>query len=116
MFGQKINSWLGNAFTNTTDFLGNAYTKTKHALGVADDIFSKFKNVYNKVQPALQDAAPEKLRDTFGKIDQGIKQGMEGYGNIREKIDHADKKITETSHKIMNAAPPGMMGAYLKPM
>ena len=43
MFGQKINSWLGNAFTNTKDFLGNAYTKTKHALGVADDIFSKFK-------------------------------------------------------------------------
>ena len=116
MFGQKINNWIGNAFTNTKDFLGNAYTKTKHALGVADDIFSKFKNVYNKVQPALQDAAPEKMRGTIDKIDQGIKQGMEGSGNIRQKIDDADKKITETSHKLMNAAPPGMVGAYLKPM
>ena len=28
---------------------------------------------------------------------------MEGYGNIREKIDHADKKITEGSHKLMTA-------------
>ena len=100
MFGQKINSWLGNAFTNTKDFLGNAYTKTKHALGVADDNFSKFQNVYNKVQPALQDAAPEKLRETFGRIDQGIKQGMEGYGNIREKIDHADKKLRKPRIKL----------------
>ena len=85
MFGQKFSSFLGNAFNKTKDFLGTAYTKTKHALGTADDIFGKFKNVYSKVQPALQDAAPEQLKDTVGKIDQGVKRGMEGYGNIREK-------------------------------
>ena len=115
MFGQKFSSFLGNAFNKTKDFLGTAYTKTKHALGTADDIFSKFKNVYNKVQPALQDAAPQQLKDTIGKIDQGIKQGMEGYGNIREKIDHADQKLTQGSHKLMQAVG-GIKGSYLAPM
>ena len=46
MFGQKLNSFMGNAFNKTKDFLGTAYTKTKHALGTADDIFSKFKYIY----------------------------------------------------------------------
>ena len=113
MFGQTFNSCLGNAFNKTTDFLGTAYTKTKHALGTADDIFSKFKHVYNKVQPAIQDVAPQQLKETLGKIDQGVKRGMEGYGNIREKIDHADQKLTEGSHKLMNAIG-GERGSFLK--
>ena len=103
MFGQKFNSYMGNAFNKTKDFLGTAYTKTKHALGTADDIFSKFKNVYNKVQPAIQDVAPQQLKDTLGKVDQGIKRGMEGYGNIREKIDHAENKLVQGVGNVMGA-------------
>ena len=77
---------MGYAFNKTKDFLGTAYTKTKHALGTADDIFSKFKNIYNKVQPALQDAAPEQLKQTMSNIDSRIQQGMGGYSGIREKM------------------------------
>ena len=77
---------MGNAFNKTKDFLGTAYTKTKHALGTADDIFSKFKNIYNKVQPALQDAAPEQLKQTMSNIDNRIQQGMGGYSGTREKM------------------------------
>ena len=56
------------------------------------------------------------MRGTIDRNDQGIKQGMEGYGNIREKIDHADKKNTETTHKLMNAAPPAIMRSYYTPL
>ena len=45
---------------------------------------------------------------------RGVKRGMEGYGNVREKIDQADKKITEGSHKLVTALG-GKMGAYLAP-
>ena len=114
MFGQKFSPWLGGAFNETKDVLGNAYTKTKNALGTSDDIFSKFKDVYKEVQPALQDVAPAQLKETLGKIDAGVKRGMEGYGNVREKIDQADKKITEGSHKLVTALG-GKMGAYLAP-
>ena len=103
MFGQKLNSFMGNAFNKTKDFLGAAYTKTKHALGTADVIFSKFKNIYNKVQPALQDAAPEQLKQTMSNIDSRIQQGMGGYSGIREKNGQAENKMLNTVGNVMSA-------------
>ena len=49
-------------------------------------IFSANLKIYNKVQPALQDAAPEQLKQTMSNIDSRIQQGMGGYSGIREKM------------------------------
>ena len=94
---------MDNAFNKTKDFLGTAYTKTKHAWGTAGGIFSKFKNVYNTFQPAIQDVAPQQLQDIIGKVDQGIKSGIEGYGNIREKIDHAENILVQGVGNVLGA-------------
>ena len=92
-FGQKFGSYLKTGFGNVKNFLGNAYTKTKDTLGSIDNMFSDVKKIYGTVRPALTDLAPEQAQGGLNKINQFMMKGVQGYENIRNKIDDAENQM-----------------------
>ena len=92
-FGQKFGSYLKTGFGNVKNFLGNAYTKTKDTLGSLDRTFGDIKKIYGTVAPAIQDLAPEQAQGGLNKINQFMMKGVQGYENIRNKIDDAENQM-----------------------
>ena len=92
-FGQKFNSYLKTGFGNVKNFLGNAYTKTKDTLGALDRTFGDIKKIYGTVAPAIQDLAPEQAQGGLNKMNQFMMKGVQGYENIRNKIDDAENQM-----------------------
>ena len=92
-FGQKFGSYLKTGFGNVKNFLGNAYTKTKDTLGSHDRTFGDIKKIYGTVAPAIQDLAPEQAQGGLNKINQFMMKGVQGYENIRNKIDDAENQM-----------------------
>ena len=92
-FGQKFGSYLKTGFGNVKNFLGNAYTKTKDTLGSLDRAFGDIKTIYGTVAPAIQDLAPEQAQGGLNKINQFMMKGVQGYENIRNKIDDAENQM-----------------------
>ena len=92
-FGQKFGSYLKTGFGNVKNFLGNAYTKTKDTLGALDRTFGDIKTIYGTVAPAIQDLAPEQAQGGLNKINQFMMKGVQGYENIRNKIDDAENQM-----------------------
>ena len=92
-FGQKFGSYLKTGFGNVKNFLGNAYTKTKDTLGSLDRTFGDIKKIYGTVAPAIQDLAPEQAQGGLNKINQFMMKGVQGYENIRNKIDNAESQM-----------------------
>ena len=92
-FGQKFGSYLKTGFGNVKNFLGNAYTKTKDTLGSIDNMFSDVKKIYGTVAPAIQDLAPEQAKGGIDKINKFMMQGVQGYENIRNRIDDAESQM-----------------------
>ena len=92
-FGQKFGSYLKTGFGNVKNFLGNAYTKTKDTLGSIDNMFSDVKKIYGTVRPALTDLAPEQAQGGLNKLDKIMMKGVQGYENIRNKIDDAENQM-----------------------
>ena len=92
-FGQKFGSYLKTGFGNVKNFLGNAYTKTKDTLGALDRTFGDIKKIYGTVAPAIQDLAPEQAQGGLNKMNQFMMKGVQGYENIRNKIDDAENQM-----------------------
>ena len=92
-FGQKFGSYLKTGFGNVKNFLGNAYTKTKDTLGSPDRTFGDIKTIYGTVAPAIQDLVPEQAKGGLNKINQFMMKGVQGYENIRNKIDDAESQM-----------------------
>ena len=92
-FGQKFESYLTTGFGNVKNFLGNAYTKTKATLGSLDRTFGDIKKIYGTVAPAIQDLAPEQAKGGINKINQFMMKGVQGYENIRNRIDDAESQM-----------------------
>ena len=92
-FGQKFGSYLKTGFGNVKNFLGNAYTKTKDTLGSLDRTFGDIKKIYGTVAPAIQDLAPEQAQGGLNKINQFMMKGVQGYENIRNRIDDAESQV-----------------------
>ena len=92
-FGQKFGSYLKTGFGNVKNFLGNAYTKTKDTLGSLDRAFGDIKTIYGTVAPAIQDLAPEQAQGGLNKMNQFMMKGVQGYENIRNKIDDAENQM-----------------------
>ena len=92
-FGQKFGSYLKTGFGNMKNFLGNAYTKTKDTLGALDRTFGDIKKIYGTVAPAIQDLAPEQAQGGLNKMNQFMMKGVQGYENIRNKIDDAENQM-----------------------
>ena len=92
-FGQKFGSYLKTGFGNVKNFLGNAYTKTKDTLGSLDRTFGDIKKIYGTVAPAIQDLAPEQAKGGIDKINKFMMQGVQGYENIRNRIDDAESQM-----------------------
>ena len=92
-FGQKFGSYLKTGFGNVKNFLGNAYTKTKDTLGSLDRTFGDIKKIYGTVAPAIQDLAPEQAQGGIDKINNFMMKGVQGYENIRNKIDDAESQM-----------------------
>ena len=91
--GQKFGSYLKTGFRNVKNFLGNAYTKTKDTLGSLDRTFGDIKKIYGTVAPAIQDLAPEQAQGGLNKMNQFMMKGVQGYENIRNKIDDAENQM-----------------------
>ena len=92
-FGQKFGSYLKTGFGNVKNFLGNAYTKTKDTLGSIDNMFSDVKKIYGTVAPAIQDLAPEQAQGGLAQLDKIMMKGVQGYENIRNRIDDAESQM-----------------------
>ena len=92
-FGQKFGSYLKTGFGNVKNFLGNAYTKTKDTLGSLDRTFGDIKKIYGTVAPAIQDLAPEQAQGGLNKMNQFMMKGVQGYENIRNRIDDAESQM-----------------------
>ena len=92
-FGQKFGSYLKTGFGNVKNFLGNAYTKTKNTLGSLDNMFGDVKKIYGAVAPAIQDLAPSQAQGGLAQIDKMMMKGVQGYENIRNRIDNAESQM-----------------------
>ena len=92
-FGQKFGSYLKTGFGNVKNFLGNAYTKTKDTLGSIDNMFSDVKKIYGTVAPAIQDLAPSQAQGGLAQLDKMMMKGVQGYENIRNRIDDAESQM-----------------------
>ena len=92
-FGQKFGSYLKTGFGNVKNFLGNAYTKTKDTLGSLDKTFGDVKKIYGTVAPAIQDLVPEQAKGGIDKINNFMMKGVQGYENIRNRIDDAESQM-----------------------
>ena len=92
-FGQKFGSYLKTGFGNVKNFLGNAYTKTKDTLGALDRTFGDIKTIYGTVAPAIQDLAPAQAQAGLNKLDKIMMSGVQGYENIRNRIDDAESQM-----------------------
>ena len=101
-FGQKFGSYLKTGFGNVKNFLGNAYTKTKDTLGALDRTFGDIKKIYGTVAPAIQDLAPEQAKGGIDKINKFMMQGVQGYENIRNRIDDAENQMISKVGDVMS--------------
>ncbi len=89
-FGQKYGSYLRSGFSNTKQFLGNAYSTGKHVLGTADRMVGRAQQLYGILQPAMQAMAPQQMQGALKNFDTGVGKGIQGYSNIRSRIDDAE--------------------------
>ena len=101
-FGQKFGSYLKTGFGNVKNFLGNAYTKTKDTLGSIDNMFSDVKKIYGTVAPAIQDLAPSQAQGGLAQLDKIMMKGVQGYENIRNRIDDAESQLVSKVGDVMS--------------
>ena len=101
-FGQKFNSYLKTGFGNVKSFLGNAYNTTKKTLGSMDHNFGDAKKIYGAIQPAIQDLAPQQLQGGLASMHGGFMKAVQGYENIRNKIDDAENQAVSKIGDIMS--------------
>ena len=92
-FGQKFGSYLKTGFGNVKNFLGNAYHTTKKTLGSMDQMFGDVKKIYGAVAPAIQDLAPAQAQGGLAQLDKMMMKGVQGYENIRNRIDDAESQM-----------------------
>ena len=101
-FGQKFNSYLKTGFGNVKNFLGNAYHTTKKTLGSMDQMFGDVKKIYGAVAPAIQDLAPAQAQGGLAQLDKMMMKGVQGYENIRNRIDDAENKAVSKVGEVMS--------------
>ena len=101
-FGQKFNSYLKTGFGNVKNLLGNAYNTTKKTLGSMDQMFGDAKKIYGAVAPAIQDLAPQQLQGGLSKIHDNVMKGVQGYENIRNRIDDAQNQAVSKVGEVMS--------------
>ena len=67
-----------------------------------DNVFGDLKKIYGAVQPALQDLAPQQLQGGLGKLDNVVMKGVQGYENVRNRIDDAENQAMGQVSNVMN--------------
>ena len=101
-FGQKFGSYLKTGFGNVKNFLGNAYTTTKKTLGSLDSMFGDAKKIYGAIAPAIQDIAPAQAQSGLAQLDKMMMKGVQGYENIRNRIDNAESQMISKVGDVMS--------------
>ena len=101
-FGQKFNSYLKTGFGNVKNFLGNAYNTTKKTLGSIDQMFGDAKKIYGAVAPAIRDLAPQQMQGPLENLRGGVMKAVQGYENIRNKIDDVENQAVSKVGDIMS--------------
>ena len=100
-FGQKMGSYLRTGFGTVKQFLGTLMPPRK-TLGTMDSVFGDVKKIYGALQPALQDLAPQQLQSGLGKLDSAVMKGVQGYENVRNRIDDAEGQAMGKISNVMN--------------
>ena len=101
-FGQKFNSYLKTGFGNVKNYLGNAYNTTKKTLGSLDSMFGDAKKIYGAFQPAIKDLVPQQMQGPLDNLHGGVMKAVQGYENIRNRIDDAENKAVSKVGEVMS--------------
>ena len=67
-----------------------------------DQMFGDAKKIYSAVAPAIQDLAPQQMRGGLSKIHDNVMKGVQGYENIRNKIDDAEHQAVSKIGDVMS--------------
>jgi len=80
---------LGYHFGKVKALLGQGYAHGKRFLGHLDNAYRTGKEIYNIVQPAMQQLAPE----TTGKVNSHLNKMDSNYSHIRNKVVDTHSKV-----------------------
>ena len=67
-----------------------------------DSVFGDVKKIYGALQPALQDLAPQQLQGGLDKLGSAVMKGVQGYENVRSRIDDAEGQAMGEIGNVMN--------------
>ena len=65
-------------------------------------MFGDVKKTYGAVAPAIQDLAPAQAQGGLAKLDKMMLKGVQGYENIRNKIDDAENQVVSKVGDVMS--------------
>ena len=67
-------------------------------------MFGDARKIYGAVAPAIQDLAPQQMQGGLSKIHDNVMKGVQGYENIRNKIDDAEQQAVSKIGDVMSKA------------
>ena len=74
----------------------------RKTLGSLDSMFGDAKKIYGAIAPAIQDIAPAQAQGGLNKLDKIMMTGVQGYENIRNRIDDAESQLVSKVGDVMS--------------
>ena len=71
-------------------------------LGSLDSMFGDAKKIYGTIAPAIKDIAPAQAQGGLAQLDKMMMKGVQGYGNIRNRIDDAESQMVSKVGDVMS--------------
>ena len=65
-------------------------------------MFGDAKKIYGAVAPAIQDLAPQQLQGGLASMHGGVMKAVQGYENIRNKIDDVENQAVSKVGDVMS--------------
>ena len=64
--------------------------------------FGDVKKIHGAVAPAIKDLAPAQAQGGLAKLDNVMMKGVQGYENIRNRIDDAESQMINKVGDVMS--------------
>ena len=90
----KLN--FGKHFNNVKNLIGQGYHHGKRLLGHLDHAYRTGKDIYQMIEPSLQQMAPE----TTGKANKHLNKMDSNYNSIRDKVVDAHAHVNDIAGKL----------------
>ena len=65
-------------------------------------MFGDAKKIYGAVAPAIQDLVPQQMQGPLDNLRGGVMKAVQGYENIRNKIDDVENQAVSKVGDIMS--------------